>query len=283
VYGTETRAALTGKSVIFALANEEETGMSNSQSEVKDREREFHNNRYGADQDPRAKLDKWYSTMKESQDYFKSLIRANALEGSRVLEYGCGEGAGHLVDFDSSSKCDFYGIDISDEAIKKAVVNAREAGFHVSYKVADAEDTKFESDYFDLVVGTAIIHHLDTDRSMAELSRITKPAGCCLFFEPLGQNPFINLYRSLTPALRSPDEHPLCDSDFRIMRRYFKDVEVVYFHCFSLAAVCFRHTPWYDSAIKRFSRLDRYLINRFSWFGKFCWYCVIQVRNPVSQ
>ena len=42
-----------------------------------------------------------------------------------------------------------------------------------------------------------------------------------MFYEPLGTNPMIRLYRRLTPRLRSPDEHPLVDADVDLARRSF--------------------------------------------------------------
>ena len=36
---------------------------------------------------------------------------------------------------------------------------------------------------------------------MLELSRIIKPNGECIFQEPMGHNPIINLYRKLTPNI----------------------------------------------------------------------------------
>jgi ubiquinone/menaquinone biosynthesis C-methylase UbiE len=254
--------------------------MESLESDVKAREREFHDQRFGAECDPRSALSNYYSVTQESREFYRSLIRTNAPEGSKVLEYGCGDGAN--FDFYKSLKCDLYGIDISSEAIKKAGAAATSRGLQCNYSVADAENTNFDSDFFDLVLGSGILHHLDIDKSLAELSRVTKRTGSCVFFEPLGHNPLINMFRALTPKLRSQDEHPLRDRDLATMKRYFGTVDISYFLFFGLAAVLFRSTRFFGKALRRFGQLDAYFVRRFGWFGKYCWICVIRMSNPVK-
>jgi SAM-dependent methyltransferase len=254
--------------------------MESLELDVKAREREFHDQRFGAESDPRSTLSKYYLVTQESRELYRSLIRTNAPEGSTVLEYGCGDGAN--FNFYKSLKCDFYGIDISSEAIKKAGAAATSQGLQCKYSVADAENTNFESDFFDLVLGSGILHHLDIDKSLAELSRVTKQTGCCVFFEPLGHNPLVNMFRALTPKVRSQDEHPLRDRDLETMKRYFAIVDISYFHFFGLAAVLFRGTRFFAKALSRFGQLDAYFVRRFGWFGKYCWICVIRLSNPVK-
>jgi len=249
-------------------------------SEVKERERGFHDLRYGSDVDPRFKLEKYYSITHESQEVFRNLIRGNLNRDSRLLEYGCG--MGESADFHSTLGCEFYGLDISPEAIKKAEATARELGFNATYLVADAENTTLEEDSFDVIVGSGILHHLNLDNALAELRRITKKSGYCVFTEPLGYNPMINLFRTLTPKLRSSDEHPLMADDFKKMQEYFGKVDVFYFHFFSFAAVLFLKTPFFDRIRRRLARIDDYFVRTFDWFGKYCWICVVCLSDPIK-
>ncbi len=73
------------------------------------------------------------------------------------------------------------------------------------YLQMDAEQLAFRDQSFDLVVGEAILHHLDLERCFAKISRILQPAGVAVFIEPLGHNPVLNWYRRQTPGLRTPD------------------------------------------------------------------------------
>ncbi len=254
--------------------------MLDLKSEVKERERGFHDERYGSDIDPRFQLEKYYSITHESQEVFRKLIRGRLNSNSRLLEYGCG--MGESADFHITLNCDFYGLDISPEAIKKAEAAANELGFKATYLVADAENTTLKEDSFDVIIGSGILHHLNLDNALAELSRITKKSGCCIFTEPLGYNPMINLFRALTPQLRSSDEHPLMVDDFKKMAQYFAKVDIFYFHFFSFGAVLFRKTPFFDSIRRRLARIDDYFVRTFDWFGKYCWICVIQLGDPIK-
>ena len=67
-----------------------------------------------------------------------------------------------------------------------------------------------------------------------------RPSGRAIFFEPLGHNPLINLYRKLTPGARTVDEHPLVKSDFGIVRKHFSRCELEFFGLATLASIPFR-------------------------------------------
>jgi len=249
-------------------------------SDNKTREREFHDARFKEDVDPRDKLGKYYAITGASNDLFKQLIVENIRPGQNLLEYGCGtEG-----DFSFYKKlgCNLFGIDISKEAIAKQSKKASSLGINASYSVQDAESTTFAPQTFDLVVGSGILHHLSLQKSLAELARITTPEGACVFSEPLGHNPVINLFRNLTPKLRTVDEHPLLDADLQLMRRYFKEVSVHYFYLFSLMAVAFRKTSLFDKVYGKLMGLDNYLIRRFPSLGKYAWICIIKLKSPQT-
>lgn len=246
--------------------------------DTKTRERAFHDARYGQAQDPRDALAKYYSVTAASSEHFRRLIEEASHPGMRLLEYGCGTGGDWR--FYQRLGCTVYGIDISQEAIVKAREKALQHGLDAHYSVQDAERTDFPDGTFDVVTGSGILHHLDLDRSLTELARITTPEGSCIFIEPLGHNPLINLYRRLTPALRTADEHPLRQPDFELMRRHFHEVDLHHYCLSSLAAVGLRRTPWFDPAYRRLLALDRWLFRRFGALGRHAWICIVALRRP---
>ena len=68
------------------------------------------------------------------------------------------------------------------------------------------------------------MHHLELAQALPNIRSITNDnGGQVIFYEPMGTNPFINLFRSLTPRLRSPDEHPLTFDDLNMIKKYFKN------------------------------------------------------------
>ena len=83
--------------------------------------------------------------------------------------------------------------------------------------------------------------------------------GSLLFVEPLGTNPFINLYRRFTPNSRSKDEHPLMEKDLILLKEKFKTVEVKYYGFFTLVFFPFYTNPKKSFVFKILKKLDKLL------------------------
>ncbi|MEM1056576.1 MAG: methyltransferase domain-containing protein [Bacteroidota bacterium] len=133
---------------------------------------------------------------------------------SRVLDYGCGLGERSLTALKHGAEVD--GIDISTIYIEKANAAARDAGYpgdRFRFVVGDAHVLPYPEATFDLVIGEGIVHHLDIDTALAEVHRVLKPGGRAVFLEPLLDNPFLKLFRYLTPQARTEDELPLSARD----------------------------------------------------------------------
>ncbi len=227
----------------------------------KQSERDFHNQRYGQEEDSRAHLDKWYTALAACARAQDALVRRYG-RGARVLEYGCADGAIAANSFDLVHDFAQYdGIDISDAAI--AVAQARAAARGLSncrYAVMDAERMTFPDASFDVVYGRGILHHLDLDRCFAEIARVLRPGGKAIFNEPLGHNPVLNWYRNRTPDMRTPDEHPLLMRDFRVAEAVFGAVECRFYGLATVAAVPVRNTPIGAAAMTVCEGLDRVLL-----------------------
>ena len=232
-----------------------------------EREREFHDERFGSDERP---ADRFYAINRASVRWMDGQI-SEAPTGSRVLDYGCGAGAysarsaarlGHKV----------TAIDLSPVAIEHARQTAEAEGIagNIEFAVMDAENLELPDDEFDLVCGNGVIHHLDLDRGFKEITRVLKPSGRAAFLEPLGHNPVINLYRNRTPDQRSVDEHPLLVKDFATCQRWFSGVEAEYFHLAGLAALPFIDSSRLDGIVGRLDAVDRMLfrvppVRRLAW------------------
>jgi ubiquinone/menaquinone biosynthesis C-methylase UbiE len=142
--------------------------------------------------------------------------------GKNALDYGCGDGSLSIRLLERGAKR-VTGIDISEVLIEEARRRAAAGGFadRTRFVVADAHATEFADDEFDLVVGIAILHHLDLRRALLELRRILAPGGTAVFLEPLWHNPLLRLGRRLTPSARTADEHPLTEQDWELCASIF--------------------------------------------------------------
>ena len=87
----------------------------------------------------------------------------------------------------------------------------------------------------DLFFGENVLHHLDLDLAVPEIRRILKKGGTAVFVEPLGHNPFINLFRRLSPQTRTESERPLLMKDVRRMAGLFSQCRHTEFHLLTLS------------------------------------------------
>lgn len=238
-------------------------------------ERDFHDNRFKGT-DPRVKIGKYYSANKHLNERYIELI-SNYCKGKKLLEYGCGSGIGSKRWMELGAEV--TGIDISPEGIKAAQGAIANTDYKAEFYVMNAEDMKFDDNKFDIIIGTAIIHHLNLSNSYKELCRVLKKDGCVVFREPLGQNPLINLYRALTPQIRTRDEHPLMMKDIELLKEYFHSVETEFFSLFTLIVVPCRNMSFYDKLCGFLRKLD-VAIFRIPFMRKFAWFVLIHANNP---
>jgi len=225
----------------------------------KESERHFHNGRFGAETDPRAGIDRWYAAVEDGARLQLDLL-GRLVVGRRVLEYGCGNGVFALRETRLASMAgEYHGIDISDTAIKQAIVSLDgDLKGRCHFRHMDAEAMTYPDGFFDLVFGRGIIHHLTIQRAYGELSRVLRPGGQAIFFEPMGHNIAINLFRRRTPELRTVDEHPLLIGDLRDARRAFRRVETGFYGLATLAAVPL--TGRVPGVMRVCAQLDRILL-----------------------
>jgi SAM-dependent methyltransferase len=119
----------------------------------------------------------------------------------RILDFGCG--AGWLSKILHAKGYDVTGIDASDALIASAVKSCHEGHFIVG----DCLNLPFADASFDCIIGSAILHHLETSRALAECRRVASPGGILLLFEPNKLNPIGVLARKVINR-KTKDEDP---------------------------------------------------------------------------
>ena len=241
------------------------------------REQNFHDTRYGG-KDPRLAAGKFYFVKQHADEFFKKSITTKC-EGKSLLEYGCAFG-NTSADYINAG-ANLTGIDISPEGIKRAKQAAQENSFDANYLVMNAEQMTFDEESFELCVGSGILHHLDTDKSIKEIARILTTDGCAIFIEPMGHNPVINWYRNRTPSMRTVDEHPLLEKDIKLISQHFNKVDVNYFALTTLLAVPFRNKAVFKPLYQTLQKLDR-LLFKIPFIGKNAWTVVLEMSEPIK-
>jgi ubiquinone/menaquinone biosynthesis C-methylase UbiE len=242
------------------------------------REREFHDRLYQGHS--RDGLAKYYAVARASHSFYHERIVSQA-HGKQILEYGCGLGS---LAYDLANHgASVTGIDLSAVAIAMATQAAEQAQLNIDFCVMNAEDLQFSDNSFDIICGTSILHHLQLEQALAELARTLKPQGQAIFLEPLGHNFLINLYRRLTPQLRTPDEHPLRTADLQLLRHFFQNVEMQFFHLTTLMAVPFGRFGFYPALLGALEKADSWLFRRLPFTRSSAWIVVLVMSHPLKH
>jgi SAM-dependent methyltransferase len=242
-----------------------------------EREREFHDRRFSTN-DGHRREDNFYRALHDLERDFLRLVYKLGRDGD-VLDYGCGSGeraVGIAQDLGAKS---IAGIDISPAAVALGQSLAEQESVKPDFTVDNCEGTSFPAERFDLVYGNGIIHHLDTARSVRELQRLLRPGGHIAFYEPLGTNPLINLYRFFTPGSRSPDEHPLMGKDFAMLKSAFANVELTYYGFLTVAALPLYGRPERSRLYRVAARVDQILFRYCPPSRLFAWAVMIVARK----
>jgi len=226
-----------------------------------------------------ARIGQFYSIIRSRVRDFENILLADC-RGRTVLEYGCGRGS-YAFQL-AAAGAEVTGIDISPESIETANAQAAEKNLQgCSFLAMDAEAMTFPDHSFDLVCGVGILHHLQLDRALPELARVMKPSGRAVFMEPLGCNPLIQLFRRLTPDIRTENEHPLVRRDLKLLRRHFPRSTFRFYHLTSFGAMPFLKTRLFFSLVNLFDRLDQGLFRLVPPLGPLGWYAVFQLENAA--
>jgi SAM-dependent methyltransferase len=112
-------------------------------------------------------------------------------------------------------------INISEKELQKGIDKAKTSRVKPRFFLMDANHLEFADDSFDMVFGSAILHHLDFARALDEIQRVLKSQGRMLFIEPLDNNPVGKVVRLLTPQARTRDEQPLRMKEIAEIQRRF--------------------------------------------------------------
>ena len=201
------------------------------------------------------------------------------------MDYCCGLGntTKNLYEYGAKK---VYGIDIAEDELNTAKKAVENAGFDSSgLIVGDAENTPFEDNKFDLIVCIGVLHHLDCNKAFKEIYRILKPGGYVVAFEALGYNPIIQLYRNLTPHLRTPWEkdHILTNKELKIAKKYFnKNIQIKYFHLATLFSLPFTRLFFFKPLLGFLNFIDK-IILKVPYLRLMAWQMVFTLKNNMIK
>ncbi|MBP9664515.1 MAG: class I SAM-dependent methyltransferase [Pyrinomonadaceae bacterium] len=173
------------------------------------------------------------------------------------------------------------GVDISPELIRLAERRMARHGYtDFEFKVGSAHALPLEDESIDVVLGIAILHHLDLNLSSKEVFRVLKKGGRAIFFEPVRNSKVVRFVRNLIPY-RSPDvspyERPLTDGELDDFAAPFGSFEA---KAFSLPFVNLIETLGFsDTALNRAIRIDGRILKALPFLNYYGSIRVIEMRK----
>jgi ubiquinone/menaquinone biosynthesis C-methylase UbiE len=237
------------------------------------REKEWHNK---VNRNTRAAMTKYYAV--SNNDLKECITEQVTPETTVLLDYGCGYGD-KLIALASRLKKGI-GIDISDARVEEAKKKTCEKGItNIDFFVMDAMNMTFGDNEFDIIIGDAILHHLNLEKSLCEIKRVLKRNGKAYFTEPLATNLVIQLYRKLTPKMRTVDEQPFRRRELRFIKSIFLTAKIEYIGCFTLLAVPFRNLKNFDRIMALLRKIDRFFLCERSPFKYLAWTCALTLEK----
>jgi SAM-dependent methyltransferase len=196
-----------------------------------------------------------------------------------ILECGCG--SGWITVELSALGGKVTAFDISGESVKSTLqfLDKKDLRKNCVVEKKSAEDLDYPDASFDIVLGFAILHHIDLNKVIPHIHRVLKPSGYAIFAEPLGCNPFLNIYRKLTPQYRTPDETPLRLDEFSNYLKDFKYFAHREYYLLSLIPLFLTNLKFFKlkpQGLQRFMALDSWLFNRIPFLRKWAWYSILR-------
>ncbi len=237
-------------------------------------EQEFHDQKYGDD------IKETHYSMGMISIITKIMWKKlGNIKNKKVVDFGCGNGwvTKKLLD----KGAEVWAFDISENAIDltKELAGSINKLDKIHLEQMPAEELKYDDNMFDYIVGVAILHHLDLQKTADEIYRVLKKDGKAYFLEPLRHNPFINIFRKLTPHMRSKDEFPLHINDFKLFKTKFSNFEHEEYYLFTLLAFF-----WFfiikNKKLFLFTRdvlfkFDSIFLKLFPFLKRYCWYSIL--------
>lgn len=159
------------------------------------------------------------------------LLDVENVEGKRVLDVGCGNGAWSVYLAMHGATVD--GFDISKAGIQRArmIADANDVQERCEFSQQSASDLSYGSEQFDVVFCSNVLHHIwKYDGVQDGLYRVLKDDGALIFDEGIRSNPVYrngrNAYRTITRQSQTLGDIDLEYSDLITYGSRFADSHI---------------------------------------------------------
>ncbi len=171
-----------------------------------------------------------YAGIIQKDFMYRQLGVGHDLPGKRLLDFGCGTGqtSTQLATLGAF----VVGIDISPELIELARRRAELDGVTDRVQFQNVDLLQAPPDSFDLILCSAVLHHVDCSVVLPILRNYLKPGGKIVIGEPIATSPLLRKIRNWLPVSRdaSPDERQLDAAEIAVIAGVFDRPELSYFN-----------------------------------------------------
>jgi ubiquinone/menaquinone biosynthesis C-methylase UbiE len=132
----------------------------------------------------------WTTNFQRRVEWPILLRWAQPRRNERILDIACGDGALSLKIAERAGT--IYGIDASSTAINEAKALSHKLKIDSHFRLGDAEDLPYPSNFFDKIVCSSSLEHFEHDlQALSEMNRVLKPHGKLIltadsFTDPIG-------------------------------------------------------------------------------------------------
>ncbi len=219
--------------------------------------------------------------------------RIGDIKGKSVLDLGCG--LGEVSVYFALQGADVTAVDLSQPMLD--VVQQVAKRYKVKLKTVQAsveELDNLKKHSFDIIYVGNLFHHVNIPKTLKHVTRVLKPSGQLICWEPVDYNPVINVYRKIANNVRSYDERPFRMSDIELFKQTFKTVEIRWawfstLFVFVYMALVQRRDPnkerYWKVVIKEsekwrplyapLEKFDRFILKTFPALGPLCWNVIL--------
>ena len=202
--------------------------------------------------------------------YVYEYVRQNFVNGSqKLLDFGCGIGIAALRFAYLGYQVEGFDISSANIQIAQKLASRHNLSQRATFRSMAAEKLDYPDDFFDVVVGIDILHHVEIEAAIQEARRVLKPGGIAIFKEhmevpvvdPIRNTALVRKIAPNNPSLDhhiTADERKLCRADLDVIQRCFDRVET---QRFTLVSRLDRLLPKSTDALRgRLEKLDRRLM-----------------------
>lgn len=224
------------------------------------------------------------------------LNRLGDIRGKKILDVGCG--AGEASVYFAKNGAVVTATDISEHMLNVAQGLAKRHNVNIITKISSSDYINFPDETFDIVYAANLLHHVDVESSLREVSRVLKKRGVFAGWDPIAHNPIINIYRKMATAVRTRDEHPIRMEQLKIFTKYFSQIEtettwlftlLIFIKFYLLDKVHPNEERYWKKILREHNRLeklyyglekmDRLFLKIFPFLKRYCWNIVFMARK----